>query len=80
MFVVCVLYSEKFNKHYTGYTLNLKSRISSHNELATKGFTLKYRPWKIIYTKEFITKSEAIQYEKFLKTGSGREFIKTLPH
>lgn len=77
-FVVYVLYSEKFNKNYTGFTFNLIERFKSHNQLATKGYTLKFRPWKVIHVEFFNTKSEAMQREKYLKSGIGREFIKTL--
>ncbi|GIQ57707.1 hypothetical protein Flavo103_08430 [Flavobacterium collinsii] len=42
-FVVYILYSEKFNKTYTGFTSNLIERFKSHNLLETKGYTLKFR-------------------------------------
>jgi len=77
-FVVYILYSEKFNKNYTGFTSNLIERFKSHNFLAAKGYTIKFRPWKVVYVEFFKTKSEAIQREKYLKTGVGREFIKNL--
>ncbi len=77
-FVVYILYSEKFNKNYTGFTSNLIERFKSHNFLATKGYTIKFRPWKVVYVEFFKTKSEAMQREKYLKTGVGREFIKNL--
>ncbi|RZJ51812.1 MAG: GIY-YIG nuclease family protein, partial [Flavobacterium sp.] len=44
-FAVYILYSEKFNKNYTGCTSNLIERFKSHNLLGTKGYTLKFRPW-----------------------------------
>jgi putative endonuclease len=78
-FVVYILYSEKFDKHYSGYTSDLDSRIRSHNELGRE-WTARYRPWRIIYTKEFSEKGDAMRYEKWLKSGVGRMFIKTLPH
>lgn len=78
MFTVYALYSEKHNKIYIGYTSNIEQRLLSHNELETKGYTLKYRPWKIIYTETLVTKSDAIKREKQLKTAKGREFIWTL--
>jgi putative endonuclease len=78
MFTVYVLYSRKFNKIYVGYTSNLIARLKSHNELGTKGWTLKYRPWEIIYTDEFKTKPEAMKREQELKSGRGREFIWSL--
>lgn len=43
-FVVYILFSENFNQHYTGYTSNIIERFKSHNHLATKGHTIKYRP------------------------------------
>jgi putative endonuclease len=75
MFTVYVLYSEKFNKIYVGYTSNMEQRLLSHNILETKGYTLKYRPWKVIYTGVFSEKPEAMKREKQLKTAKGREFI-----
>ncbi len=79
-FVIYILYSEKFNKNYTGFTSNLIERLKSHNHLGTKGYTLKFRPWKVIHVEFFNSKSEAMQREKYLKTGIGREFIKNLIH
>jgi putative endonuclease len=75
MFTVYVLYSEKYNKIYIGYTSNIEQRFIAHNELETKGYTLRYRPWKLIYTEVFAEKSEAIKRENQLKTAKGREFI-----
>ena len=43
--------------------------------MATKGWTIHFRPWKIIYTEEYSTKSEALKREKYLKSGKGREFV-----
>ncbi|MCF6140317.1 GIY-YIG nuclease family protein [Flavobacterium sp. K77] len=77
-FVVYILYSEKFNKNYTGFTSNLIERFKSHNVLGTKGHTLKFRPWTVIYVEFFSSKAEAMKREKYLKSGIGREFIKNL--
>ena len=77
-FVVYILYSEKFNKNYTGFTSNLIERFKSHNLLATKGYTIKFRPWTIIHIEFFSSKSEAMKREKYLKTGIVREFIKNI--
>jgi len=80
MFTVYILYSELYNKHYAGFTSDIESRLNSHNHFVTKGFTVKYRPWKLIHTEVFDTKAEAMQREKWFKSGVGRSFIKTLPH
>jgi putative endonuclease len=77
-FVVYVLYSEQYNKTYTGFTSNLIERFKSHNLLETKGYTLKFRPWEVVYVEFYNSKTEAMKREKYLKSGVGREFIKNL--
>jgi putative endonuclease len=52
--------------------------MNSHNQLATKGYTIKYRPWKVIYTEEFSDKASAMKREKELKSSNGRAFIRSL--
>lgn len=74
-FVVYILYSRKFNKNYNGFTSNLIERFKSHNSLGTKGYTLKFRPWEVVYVEFHYCKSDAINREKYLKSGIGREFI-----
>ena len=78
MFTVYVLYSNKYDKIYVGYTSNLEQRFLSHNELSKKGWTVRFRPWKVIYTEEYNTKVEAMKREKQLKTASGRNYIRSL--
>jgi len=55
MFTVYVLYSHKYNQIYIGFTSDLANRFLSHNELATKGHTIKFRPWVIAYTEKYKT-------------------------
>ena len=76
MYTVYVLFSQKFDKIYIGVTSDLEQRFLSHNELSKKGWTKSFRPWKIVHTEEFKTKSEALKREKELKSFKGREFIK----
>ena len=76
MFVVYVLHSVNYNKIYIGFTTDLEKRFLSHNELATKGWTIKFRLWKIVHTEDFKSKAEAMKREKELKSHQGREFIR----
>ncbi len=78
MYTVYVLYSESHNKIYIGYTSDLEDRLLSHNVMGTKGFTVKYRPWRVIHTESFLEKTDALKREKQLKTAKGREFIRSL--
>jgi putative endonuclease len=75
MFTVYVLYSEKFEKIYIGYTSSIEERLRAHNELATKGWTIKFRPWRLIHSELFESKANAMRREKELKTAKGREWI-----
>ena len=75
MYTVYVLYSESYQKIYIGYTSSMEQRLRSHNELSTKGYTFRFRPWKLVYSEVFETKSEALQREKSLKSAKGRAFI-----
>lgn len=78
MFNVYVLYSEKYNRIYVGMTSNLEERFKSHNELGKKGWTIKFRPWIIVYSEEYQEKSAALKREKQLKSAQGRLFIRSL--
>ena len=78
MYTVYVIYSQKYNKIYIGHTSNLEQRLLSHNELASKGWTRKYRPWELILFEEYPDKSSAMKREIELKTHKGRDFIRCL--
>ena len=78
MFTVYVLYSKDYNKIYIGFTSDLEQRLLSHNELGKKGWTIKFRPWQLIYKEEYQLKSDAMKREKELKTATGRNFIWSL--
>ena len=80
MYTVYVLYSEKFQKHYTGYSSDFEARLMSHQILGNKDWCIRYRPWKVLYTDTFDSKVEAMKKEKWLKSGVGREFVKSLLH
>ena len=75
---VYTLYSPVHDKIYVGETSDLEDRYRSHNELATKGWTMHYRPWVILYKEECTDRRHARIREKQLKTGSGREFLRSL--
>ncbi|MFC7356717.1 GIY-YIG nuclease family protein [Jejudonia soesokkakensis] len=75
-YLVYILASDRTDKLYKGYTSDLISRFASHNEMGIKGWTMRYRPWRVVFVRFFSSKRAAIEFEKFLKTGKGREWIK----
>ena len=62
---------------YVGLTSNLEERLNRHNRGYEKT-TKPYRPFKLIYTEHFNSRIEARKREKYLKSGVGKEFLKTL--
>jgi len=76
MFYVYILQSIEFpDKFYIGYTDNLKRRIKQHNT-EHFGHTDKYRPWRIKDYFAIDDEQKAKDFEKYLKSQCGREFIK----
>lgn len=75
MYSVYILKSNAYWWFYVGMTDNLLRRFKEHNSGKTKS-TKSKAPFDIIFTKEFNTRIDAMNYEKYLKTGSGREYIK----
>ena len=73
-YYVYILISEKYNNQkYVGYTINLKARLKKHNAGGCI-HTSKYKPWRIETAIAFRSKEKACAFEKYLKSGSGREF------
>ena len=54
------------NISYVGYTSNLENRLKLHNTSKGAKFT-KGKKWKIIYKKQYLTKSCAMKDEYKLK-------------
>jgi predicted GIY-YIG superfamily endonuclease len=61
------------DQKYIGCTENLKKRLSEHN-CGTTVHTAKYMPWELVSFTAFHDKNKATAFEKYLKSGSGREF------
>ena len=63
------------NHFYTGFTENLEQRLNEHNQ-GKCPHTSKYKPWRIKTTIAFTDKAKAMEFERYLKTSSGRAFAK----
>ncbi len=76
MFTVYFLESLPYpDRHYIGYSEDLKNRLSEHNAGRVTA-TKKFRPWKVIYAELYPNKLDALGREKFLKSGSGWKYLK----
>ncbi len=77
MYYVYVLYSSKLNKRYVGSSADINKRLTEHNSGKSK-FTSSGSPWKLIYSEEYTSNSEARKRELFLKSGVGRKFLDSI--
>jgi putative endonuclease len=77
MFFVYAIKSEKDGRIYVGMCAEVNVRLKQHNNGNTKS-TKGFRPWKLIYTEEVVSRVEARKKEKYLKSGIGKEFLKSL--
>ena len=72
MFFVYIMYSQKIDKYYIGYTADIKDRLAKHNR-KSNGFSSRGRPWTVVYSEEYESKNEAMEREKQLKRWKNRE-------
>ena len=63
------------SEHYTGQTEDLTRRLAEHNA-GKVAHTSKFAPWAIRSATAFREKQKAIAFEWYLKSGSGRAFLK----
>ena len=60
---------------YIGKTDDLKKRLTQHNA-GYSIHTAKYKPWELVNYFAFSSKDAALEFERYLKTGSGYAFAK----
>ena len=61
--------------HYVGMTTDLDKRLRKHNA-GKCVHTAKYLRWQIDIAIAFRNKDKAVEFEKYLKSHSGRAFAK----
>jgi predicted GIY-YIG superfamily endonuclease len=61
------------DQRYFGITSDLRQRLAHHND-GRSPHTAKFRPWRIETYIGFADEQKAAAFERYLKTGSGREF------
>jgi len=77
MYTVYAIKSAHRNYIYVGLTDNLERRFNEHNSGFNKT-TSPYKPFYLIYSEIFPTRVAARQREIYLKSGIGKEYLKTI--
>jgi predicted GIY-YIG superfamily endonuclease len=62
-------------QNYIGITSDLQKRLIVHNNGGSI-HTSKFKPWELVTYMGFADASKALEFERYLKTGSGRAFAK----
>jgi putative endonuclease len=77
MYYVYAIRSRKRSYIYVGISDNPERRIEQHNKGYNKT-TRPYKPFIVILINNFSTRREARERERYLKSGFGKEYLKTL--
>ena len=76
MFYVYLLRSSKAqDRRYVGFTVDLRQRLKDHNS-GKNPSTKVGRPWEVAWYAAFEQKETALAFEKYLKTASGKAFLR----
>ena len=76
MYFVYILRSIKHTERlYIGLTEDLENRVEEHNRDESK-YSKNYAPWDLEAYVAFKDKAQAVNFEKYLKSGSGFAFLK----
>src|SRR3989442_472352 len=69
---VYILFSESIGRYYIGQTSDLENRITEHNHGETRSIK-NGTPWKIVWTQELPSRSEAMKLETRIKKRGGEK-------
>jgi putative endonuclease len=76
LFYVYVIRSDE-GYQYSGETSDLDRRLREHNNKELSFWTKRGSNWQLIYFEQHENREEARKREKWLKSGIGREWLKS---
>jgi putative endonuclease len=75
LFYVYILESQTSGRWYYGYSDDLEQRVLDHQTNRSK-YTRFKGPWTLIFKREFDNKTEALQFESYLKKTKNKNYIR----
>lgn len=75
MFYVYVLRSTASERLYTGFTSDLRKRLTQHLS-GRSPYTKSRGPYELIYYEACKDANDALAREKYLKSGPGKRYLK----
>jgi putative endonuclease len=76
MYYTYLLENQNDKSWYIGYSSDLKKRVTQHQSGQGAETTKKKQSWKLIYYEAYLNIQDAKGRERFLKSGSGRKYLK----
>lgn len=74
---VYILRSKRDKSMYVGYSQDVKKRVTEHHKGRVRS-TKDKRPLELIYCELYQNQKDAMQRERYFKTGWGRNYIKKI--
>ena len=79
MYAVYILENKTLQKFYIGCTIDISARIKEHATKRKRKYTGRQSGvWQLVYQKEFVSKSEALRFEKAIKRRKSKAYIEKL--
>jgi len=77
-YFVYILYSQKLDRHYTGSTSDITTRVGFHNNAEARKFTAKADDWQLAFTLACENKQQGLDIEKHIKAMKSKVYIQNL--
>jgi putative endonuclease len=77
MYYVYILFSEKCDRYYVGFSADVEARLLRHNTGMVTA-TKNCRPYRICATKQFQSETEARKEEYRIKKQKSRRYIESI--
>ena len=77
MYFVYILYSARVDRYYVGQTEDLALRMVSHLSGISR-YTSIANDWKMVYSEQFETRSDAIKRENEIKRKKSKKYIQKI--
>ena len=77
-YFVYILYSQKLDRHYTGSTSDITTRVEFHDNAEARKFTTKADDWQLAFTLACQNKQQSLDIEKHIKAMKSKVYIQNL--
>jgi predicted GIY-YIG superfamily endonuclease len=73
-----IIYSKCLDAYYVGSTENISNRLLCHNNSSGSKYTKRTKDWVLVYSEDFVTRSDAQKREYAIKRKKSRKYIEWL--